>query len=83
MKNSKKKLISIIMPVYNAEKFLNKSIESILYQTYKNFEFIIINDGSSDGSKKIIEKYLYDKRIKFFSLKKRNSYLFKLCLKKI
>ena len=71
MKNSKKKLISIIMPVYNAEKFLNKSIESILYQTYKNFEFIIINDGSSDGSKKIIEKYLYDKRIKFFSLKKK------------
>lgn len=71
MKNSKEKLVSIIMPVYNAEKFLSISIESILNQTYKNFEFIIINDGSLDDSKKIIQTYLYDKRIKFYSLKKR------------
>ncbi len=50
-------LISIIMPVYNAEKYLRESIESILNQTYKNFEFIIINDGSTDDSLKIINGY--------------------------
>lgn len=49
--------ISIVMPVYNSEKFLRESIESILNQTYKDFEFIIINDGSTDNSLKIINKY--------------------------
>ena len=71
MIRNKKKLVSIIMPVYNAEKFLHTSIESILKQTYKNFEFIIINDGSTDNSKKIIQNYLIDRRIKFYSLKKK------------
>jgi len=49
--------ISIIMGVYNAENFLARAIDSILKQTYINFEFIIINDGSSDKSKRIIEAY--------------------------
>ena len=56
--------ISVLLPVYNGDKFLNISIESILNQTFKNFEFIIINDGSNDESLKIIESY-NDKRIKF------------------
>ncbi len=56
------------MPVYNAEKYLRESIESILNQTYKNFEFIIINDGSTDYSLKIInEYYKKDCRIKIIS----------------
>lgn len=56
--------ISVVMPVYNAKPFLGEAIESILGQTYKDFEFIIINDGSTDGSKKIIESYAKkDKRI--------------------
>lgn len=50
-------LISVILPVYNGEKYLVEAIESILTQTHENFEFIIINDGSTDNTLKIIEKY--------------------------
>lgn len=49
--------ISVIIPVYNKEKRLSDSIQSVLNQTYKNFELILINDGSTDSSQKIIEKY--------------------------
>ncbi len=49
--------VSIIIPVYNAEKYLKQCLESILEQTYTNIEIIIINDGSTDNSKNIIEKY--------------------------
>ncbi len=56
--------ISVIMPAYNTEKYLEESIKSILNQTFTNFEFIIINDGSKDNTKKIIEIYKKkDKRI--------------------
>ncbi|MDV5102915.1 glycosyltransferase family 2 protein [Clostridium perfringens] len=58
-------LVSVIMSVYNGEKYLNEAIESILNQTYKNIEFIIIDDGSTDGSSDIIRNYLIDNRIKF------------------
>ena len=50
--------ISVVMPVYNNDKYLDDSIRSILNQTYSNFEFIIINDGSTDGSLAIINSYL-------------------------
>ena len=49
--------ISVIMPAYNAEKYIGEAIESILNQTYKNFEFIIINDGSTDRTEDIILSY--------------------------
>jgi glycosyltransferase involved in cell wall biosynthesis len=49
--------ISVVMPVYNAEKYLKESIESILGQTFTNFELIIIDDGSKDGSRKILDKF--------------------------
>lgn len=61
--------ISVLMPVYNAEKFLNESIDSILNQTYKDFEFLIINDASTDNSKEIILSYK-DPRIRYFENKK-------------
>jgi len=51
-----KPLVSVLMPVYNADKFLNESINSILDQTFTDFEFIIINDGSTDSSLKIIQE---------------------------
>ena len=50
-------MISVVMSVYDAEKYLDEAIQSVLNQTYKNFEFIIINDGSTDKSLEIIEKY--------------------------
>ena len=50
-------VISVVMSVYNGEKYLRESIESILEQTYKNFEFIIINDGSTDSTREIILSY--------------------------
>lgn len=61
MKNMKTP-VSVVMPVYNAELFLEESIESILNQTFTDFEFIIIDDGSSDRSLEIIKSYS-DKRI--------------------
>lgn len=58
-------LISIIIPVYNVEKYLRRCVDSVLSQTYKNFECILIDDGSSDSSSKICDEYLkYDNRIK-------------------
>ncbi len=59
--------LSVIMPVYNTKKYVGKAIESILNQSFKNFEFIIIDDCSTDKSYKICEKYAEkDKRIKLF-----------------
>ena len=62
--------VSIIMPVYNAGEFLKESMESILSQSFKDFEFIIINDCSTDDSLRIIKKYQEnDKRIKLINNK--------------
>jgi len=59
------KRISIIVPIYNVEKYLAKCVESILSQTYSHLEIILVNDGSTDQSTKIIDKYAaIDKRIK-------------------
>lgn len=54
-------LISVVMSVYNGEKYLREAIDSILNQTFKNFEFIIINDGSTDRSLEIIQSYNDDR----------------------
>ena len=52
-----KGLISVVLPVYNGADLVSLSIDSVLKQTYKNFELIIINDGSKDNTKEIIEEY--------------------------
>lgn len=60
-------LISVIVPVYNTEKYLRKCIESILTQSYKNIELLLINDGSTDSSSEICREYLdKDKRCYYF-----------------
>ncbi len=62
--------ISIILPVYNSEKYLEKCLNSVIKQTYENFELIIVNDGSTDKSQHIINKFSKaDKRIKTYRIK--------------
>jgi glycosyltransferase involved in cell wall biosynthesis len=58
-------LVSIVIPVYNSEAFLDKCIQSVINQSYKNIEIILVNDGSTDTSKEICNNYaLTDSRIK-------------------
>lgn len=60
--------VSVLMPVYNAERYVGKAIESILLQTYRDFEFLIIDDGSTDRSLSILRKYeAQDGRIRLVS----------------
>ena len=56
--------LSIIVPVYNVEKYLDKCLERILNSTYKDFELIVINDGTKDNSEQIITKYLDNEKYK-------------------
>lgn len=63
-------LISIIVPIYNSEKYLKECIESIINQTYKNIEVILINDGSTDASEDVCNEYAKnDNRIKIINIK--------------
>lgn len=62
-----KNLITVVIPIYNVEKFLKRCIDSVINQTYKNIEILLVNDGSPDNSKKIMEEYKKkDKRIKCY-----------------
>lgn len=62
--------ISLIVPVYNTEKYLNKCLDSLISQSLKDIEIILINDGSTDDSEEIINSY-NDKRIKYISRKNK------------
>jgi glycosyltransferase involved in cell wall biosynthesis len=66
-----KPLISVILPVYNCEKYINQCIDSILCQTYPNFELLIIDDCSTDNTVNLIQEYK-DERIKL-TIKEKNS----------
>lgn len=61
--------VNVILPVYNHSDMLEKSIESILNQSYKNIELIIINDGSTDGIEKILDKYYFFPKVKILNQK--------------
>ncbi len=60
------KKISVIVAVYNTEKYLDRCIESLLNQTYKNMELVIVEDCSTDSSRKLLKKYKENKNIKVF-----------------
>jgi len=68
-----KPIISIVMTAYNAQDTIKEAIISILNQTFSNFELIIIDDGSTDQSKKIIQQFK-DRRVKLFSFKKNKGH---------
>jgi len=70
--------VIVLMPVYNGEAYLKEAIESILNQTFKDFEFLIINDASTDQSLEIINKYLTDKRIKLINNEKNMGLVYSL-----
>lgn len=67
--------ISIIVPVYNVEKYLEKCLDSLVNQTLKDFEIIVVNDGSPDNSQKIIDSYVqkYPALIKSFIKENRGT----------
>lgn len=68
------KYFSIIIPIYNAEKYLKESIDSILSQTFTDFELILVNDGSTDNSEKICKDYAkIDKRVVVITTKNQGS----------
>tara|TARA_Y100000589_G_scaffold210316_1_gene198402 strand:- start:2622 stop:3656 length:1035 start_codon:yes stop_codon:yes gene_type:complete len=70
--NEKQTLVSVVMPVYNAENYVEKAIISVLEQTYTNLELILINDGSTDNSLNIMKEFhKKDKRIKLISRENR------------
>ena len=69
---SKMPLISVIIPVYNVEKYLRKCVDSVIDQTYKNLEIILVDDGSTDNSGAICDEYIKkDKRIQVIHQKNR------------
>lgn len=61
--------VSIIIPVYNTEKYLKKCIDSILNQTYNNIEVLIVDDGSTDKSAQICDKYINNEKVKVVHIK--------------
>lgn len=69
--------VSVLMPVYNGEKYIRKAIDSVLGQTFQNFELVIINDGSTDGSIDIIKSY-NNNRIKLFHNDKNRGLIYTL-----
>ena len=66
-----KELVSIITPMYNSEKYIGQTIESVLNQTYKNWEMLIVDDCSNDNSPNIVKEYVQiDNRIKYIRVNK-------------
>ena len=59
-------LVSVIMPSYNTAKYISESIQSVIDQTYTDWELLIVDDCSSDNTDKIVEPFLADNRVKYF-----------------
>lgn len=72
-KHAMKELVSIIMPTYNCEKYICETIDSVIKQTYQNWELIIVDDCSKDNTKAVLENYLeMDSRIIYHRLEKNS-----------
>ena len=57
--------VSVILPCYNGAQWIGQAIESVLAQTYKDFELLVIDDGSTDNSREIVSSYLHDRRVHY------------------
>ena len=66
------KKISVIVAVYNTEKYVEKCLNALLNQTYQNLEIIVVEDGSTDNSKEVLKKYADNKKIKIIYNKKNS-----------
>lgn len=64
-------LVSIIMPSYNTAPYIDETIQSVLHQTYKNWELVIVDDCSTDKTDEVVKPYLEDERIRY--LKNNNN----------
>ena len=65
-------LVSVIMPSYNTAHFIKETIESVLAQTYSNWELIIVDDCSTDNTDKVVSEYLEDERIRYIKNEKNS-----------
>ena len=65
------KKISVIVAVYNTEKYLKRCLESLIHQSYQNLEIIVVEDGSKDDSKQVLENYKNNPKIKIIYNKKK------------
>ena len=64
------KLISIIVPLYNGEECIERCLSSLIQQTYRNIEVVVVNDGSNDSSELVVKKIMYrDNRIRLINKK--------------
>lgn len=70
----RKPIISVVMPCFNCERFLDYSIRSIINQSFVQFEFIIINDGSTDNSDLVVKQYLSDGRLRYYEIDNSGNY---------
>lgn len=67
-----KDLVSVIMPAYNSGRFIDQTIQSVLNQTYTNWELLLVDDCSTDDTDAIVQKYLVDSRIRYFKNEKNS-----------
>ncbi|OYX79793.1 MAG: glycosyl transferase [Flavobacteriales bacterium 32-34-25] len=67
-----KPLVSVIIPIFNSEKYISDTIISVQNQTYQNWEMLLVDDGSTDETQTIITSFLTDKRIQFYPLEKNS-----------
>lgn len=68
--NEQTPLVSIVVPAYNAERFIMSTLNSLISQTFKNIEIIVVNDGSTDGTENCIKMFSFDRRLRY--VKKEN-----------
>ncbi len=58
--------ISVVVPMFNGEKFVAQTLDSLIKQTREDFEIIVVNDGSTDNSKRVVEHFSFDRRLRYF-----------------